>query len=74
MNLPLRPPELYDLLADPDESYNVAAEHPRVVTDIQSRVDRLMAGFPEPIRTTYADTRAARPVHPPSGALPRVQP
>src|SRR6202022_2690355 len=45
VNLPLKSPELYDLLNDPDESYDVAPEHPELVREIQSRIERLMATF-----------------------------
>lgn len=56
INFPLRRPELYDVVADPDESYDVAPENPRVVAEIRSRIERLMAGFPEPIRRAYTET------------------
>jgi arylsulfatase len=59
MNLPLRAPELYDLLNDPDESYNVAPEHPDVVADLKGRVERLLEGFPDEIRAAHAKTLAA---------------
>jgi arylsulfatase len=57
-NFPLRNPELYDLLLDPDESYDLAPEHPDVVKEIQGRIERLMEGFPEQIRTAHAETKA----------------
>src|SRR6266403_1258968 len=72
-NLPLKSPELYDLIADPDESYDVAEQHPRVVADIQARVERLMAGFPENIRKAYAETKALTTGSAATGALPRKQ-
>ena len=37
--------ELYDLLNDPDESYDIAAEHPDVVKDLQARIERMMASL-----------------------------
>ena len=58
INLPLPSPELYDLLADSDESYDVAAENPAVVAEIQSRIERLIAGFPENVRRAYEETKA----------------
>lgn len=58
INLPLNRPELYDVVADVDESYDIAAEHPEVVRDIQARIERLMAGFPAPIREAWAKTKA----------------
>ena len=70
-NLPLKSPELYDLIADPDESYDVAAQHPRVVSDIQARIERLIAGFPDDIRKAYAETKARTTGTSATGALPR---
>lgn len=71
INLPLKSPELYDLLADPDESYDVAAEHPDVVREIQGRIERLMATFPAEIREAYASTMARATGVAPVGAVPR---
>jgi arylsulfatase len=48
-NLPLRSPELYNLDQDPDESYDVAAAHPQVVSDMRARVERIMEGMPEDV-------------------------
>ncbi|MBI4873572.1 MAG: sulfatase [Acidobacteria bacterium] len=61
VNFPLRAPELYDLLSDPDESYDVAPENPKIVAEIRARVDRLMTTFPAGIRQAYAETMS-RPV------------
>jgi arylsulfatase A len=71
-NLPLASPELYDLENDPDESYDVAAENPQVVTDMRARIERLMATFPDPVRTAWADMKAQQAVPPSAGALPRT--
>ncbi len=71
LNLPLHRPELYDLLRDPDESYDVAPERPDVVKEIQARIDRLMEGFPAEIHQAYADTRARANLEQRVGALPR---
>ena len=70
-NLPLNPVELYDLLNDPDESYDVAPENPQVVSQIQARVERLIPGFPEEVRKAYADTKARQTKPSAIGALPR---
>ncbi len=70
-NLPLRQPELYDLVNDPDESYDVAPEHPDVVREIQGRIERLMEGFPEEVRLAYQETRARATQETAVGALPR---
>src|ERR1022692_1395571 len=56
MNLPLKVPELYDLVADADESYDVAPQHLEVVAEIRARIERLIPGFPEAIRVDYAET------------------
>ena len=64
-------PELYNLATDPDESYDVAAENPRLVEQIRQKIDALLAGFPEPVQRAWAEARA-RPVDPntPTGAYP----
>ncbi|MDQ6700108.1 MAG: sulfatase [Acidobacteriota bacterium] len=72
INLPLASPELYDLNVDFDESYDIASEHPDVVREIQARVDRLVAGFPEEVRTAYAETRARKTGKFATGALPAL--
>lgn len=70
-NFPVEPPELYDLASDPDESYDVAPENPKIVAEIRSRIERLMAGFPEPIRKAYEETKARGGAPYTPGALPR---
>ena len=70
VNLPLRPPELYDLESDPMESYDVAAEHPEAVREIQVRVERLLATFPEQVKSAWAATQAQDTRVIPAGALP----
>ncbi len=72
MNLILAQPELYDLENDPDESYDMAPENPKVVAEIQARVERLMAGFPQEVRTAWANARKSRQTA--VGALPQPQP
>ena len=70
VNLPLNPPELYDLDKDPEESYNVAEENPGVVKEIQARVERLLGNFPEEVRQAWRETRARETGKTNSGALP----
>ncbi len=71
-NYVLIKPELYNLADDPQESYDVATEHPDIVAEIQKRVARLMEQFPEPVKTAYAESKA-RPYDPltPTAARPR---
>jgi len=71
INLPLRPPELYDIESDPMESYDVATENPSVVKEIQSRVDRLRATFPEEVQKAWMETQARETAVSPTGSLPR---
>lgn len=75
LNYTLPRPELYNLANDPDESYDVAAENPQIVTKLQSRIDELIKGFPEPVQTAWADTQA-RKANPntPAGAYPTPPP
>lgn len=60
VNLPLPQPELYDVVSDVDESYDVAAEHPEIVKDLLARTERLIAGMPEEVRRSWSEARALR--------------
>jgi arylsulfatase len=72
VNLVLPSPELYDLENDPDEGYDIAPENPKVVAEIQGRVERLLAGFPDEVKKAWAETRARRSApNTPIGAVPR---
>ena len=71
ISLPLAKPELYDLTADPGESYHVAAENPAVVADLQARIARVMATMPEPIRQAHIEQMRRKTTAPPAGSLPR---
>ena len=71
INLPLRPPELYDIESDPMESYDVATENPAVVKEIQSRVDRLRATFAEEVQKAWMETQSRETAVTPTGSLPR---
>jgi arylsulfatase len=71
VNLPLRPPELYDVEADPMESYDVAPGNPTVVREIQSRVDRLLATFPDEVQKAWTATQSRKTTVTPTGSLPK---
>ena len=71
VNLILPQPELYNLEKDPDESYDAAPENPAVVGEIQARVERLIAGFPEEARKAWAETKARAAQPGAVGSLPR---
>lgn len=70
MNLPINP-ELYNLEADPDESYDMASERPEIVADILARVNAALPTFPAEVRRAWAATAAIR-AYAFSGALPVV--
>jgi len=50
----------------------VAEKHPQVVTEIQGRVARLLAGFPEEIQTAHAETLARWTIPAATGAVPKA--
>jgi arylsulfatase len=53
-------PELYDLTTDPDESYDVAPQNRQIVAQIQAQIDKMLAGFPEPVQKAWAEAKAVR--------------
>ncbi len=65
-------PELYNLATDPDESYDVAPENPRVVEQMLQKIAAMIESFPEPVRKAYAEVKS-RPVNPSTaiGAYPQ---
>ena len=71
-NYVLPHPELYDLIADPDESYDVAPQHPDVVEKVQTIIASMIKTFPQPVQDAYAESKA-RKVSPatPTGAWPK---
>jgi arylsulfatase A len=68
-NLPIVP-ELYNLEKDPDESYNVAAEHPDIVAQIQARIQALLPTFPPDVMNAWTSTMNMQTQATPDGALP----
>ena len=59
-NFVLPKPELYNLAADPDESYDVAPSHPEIVQKMLQSIESLISGFPEEVRKAYAETKRMR--------------
>ncbi len=72
--LPLPKPELYDVVSDVDESYDVAAEHPDEVRKILDRVENVIAGMPAAVRAAYAAVKAKKSGSSPAGAVARPAP
>jgi hypothetical protein len=58
---------------DPEESYDIADEHPEVVADIRRRIERLIDGFPEEVRKDYYETLKKPVATSPAGQFPRAQ-
>jgi hypothetical protein len=73
-NLPLPQPELYNIDADPGESYDCAPENPDVVANLKARVDRLLLTMPDQVRFDWQATQSRRVMGTPTGALPRSEP
>lgn len=71
-NYVLPHPELYDLNADPDESYDIAAQHPDVVEKMNGLISEMIKTFPQPVQDAYAESKT-RKVDPatPTGAWPK---
>lgn len=74
-NYALLQPELYNLAADPDESYDVAPGNPEVVAAMLAKIAAMLVSFPEPVQRAYAESKA-REMSPgtPVGAWPRPLP
>ena len=70
-NVLLSAPELYDLEADPKESYDVADLHQDVVKQITAKVETLMATFPPDIRADWETTKKRKVSPTPAGAVTR---
>jgi arylsulfatase len=70
-NIRLKNPELYDVVADPDESYDVAAENPEVLKRLIARVDELIKTFPENIQKQYESQKNGTLSPNPAGAVSR---
>ena len=69
-NLPLQNPELYNLVADPEEAYDRAGRNAPIMADIRDRIDRLIRTFPEDIVGIYSDSMRRKVVYTPADALP----
>ncbi len=69
-NLPLVRPELYNILGDPGETSNVAADYPQVVADIQARIMNLLPGMPTQLQNGWSFTMSQAVCNTPDGAWP----
>ncbi len=74
LNLPLSNPELYNVASDPDESHDRADRNSAVISDIRSRIDRLMLTFPSGVANEWYDTLDRKVHFTPAGAPPVQSP
>ena len=74
INLPLPQPELYDIEADPEESYDCAPGRQEVVKEMIARLEKMIPSFPDQVQQAWADTRARQVRDTPPGALPAYLP
>jgi arylsulfatase len=70
VNLPLPRPELYDVVSDPQESYDCAEAHPDVVQQIRARVEQLINTFPYGIIDAWRYTQSLKVLDAPVDGLP----
>lgn len=73
INLPLPRPELYNLEADPAESYECGRDYPGVVANIQARVVAMLPGFPGPVQDAWRNTASCQTRWTPAGASPALK-
>jgi hypothetical protein len=73
-NLPLLYPELYNVEADGNESYDCADDYPDIVREIRSQMEALIETLPESVQSAWRDTLKRRVAGTPSGALPVALP
>ena len=68
----LQHPELYDVVEDPAESYDVAQLHPEIVTRLLQHLETQMASFPPQVVEAYAKLKENKgDISTPPGASPR---
>ena len=65
-------PELYNLILDPAESYDVAEYHPEIVAELMKSLEEQMPSFPPEVVSAYADLKGNKgDISTPPGASPR---
>lgn len=57
MNLMLAQPELYNLVDDPEESYDLAREQPELVKRLTQEIEDAIRTFPESVYAVYRDLK-----------------
>ncbi|MCE5311082.1 MAG: sulfatase [Acidobacteriales bacterium] len=70
LNLPLPAPELYNVVSDPGEDYDLAPDRPDIVADIRAKVEAALPTFPPEVHNAWIDTMNRHVETTPAGALP----
>lgn len=70
VNLPLPSPELYNVVADPQESYDRADRNATVMKEIQASIHRQLDTLPPLVTDAWHDTIRRRVQETPAGAFP----
>lgn len=69
-NLPLKNPELYNVQNDPEESFNVASDNRKIVSDILARINNLVPGMPSEVQNAWSMSMNTPVCDIPDGAWP----
>ena len=74
VNLPLPHPELYNIVSNPEESYDRASRNAAIVADISGRISRLIQTFPDDVVGAWNATMGLPVEDTPVDALPVEKP
>jgi arylsulfatase A-like enzyme len=74
VNLPLPRPELYNIVSNPEESYDRASRNAAIVADISGRIGRLIQTFPDDVVSAWNATMGLPVEDTPADALPVEKP
>ena len=73
LNLPLLSPELYDVVSDPDESHDLAADRPDITWMIYGRIAGALPNFPQPVQDVWNWTMSQPVNYTTAGGWPTVR-
>jgi arylsulfatase A-like enzyme len=70
LSLPLPAPEMYDVVADPEEGHDRAGRNPGTVAAIRARMDALIQTFPADVQNAWYTTLQQKVGATPAGSYP----
>jgi arylsulfatase A-like enzyme len=73
VNLPLLQPELYDIVADPQESADISADHPDIVASIKAKILAAIPNLPWQVHDSWVTTMNQTVTATWDGAFPSQQ-